>query len=56
MDFLFEFLNIQMNVKEIIYHDCHSSKWQNINIYQILTIFFNGLTPFLAHWIMIAPR
>jgi hypothetical protein len=37
MDFWFEFLNIQMNEKTIT---CHGFKWQNLNIYQILTLFF----------------
>jgi hypothetical protein len=39
MDFWFEFLNIQMNEKIITCHDYHGFKWQNINIYQILTNF-----------------
>jgi hypothetical protein len=33
MNFGFEFFNIQMNEKSIIYHDCDGFKWQNINIY-----------------------
>ncbi len=37
MDFWFEFLNIQMNEKTITYH---GFKWKNLNIYQILTLFF----------------
>jgi hypothetical protein len=56
MDFLFEFLDIHMNEKIIIYHNCHGFKWKNINIYSILTSFFCSLTPFLAHWIVIAPN
>jgi hypothetical protein len=35
MDFLFGFLNIYMNEKEIILHDFHGFKWQNMNIYLI---------------------
>jgi hypothetical protein len=35
--------------KTKICHDCHGFKWQNINIYPILTIFLCSLTPFLAH-------
>ncbi len=55
MDFWFEFLNIHMNEKAKICHDCHGFKWQNINIYQILMFFFGGLTPFFACWIVTAP-
>jgi hypothetical protein len=44
-----------MNGKAIICHDCHGFKWQNINIYQILIVFFCGLMPFLACWIVTAP-
>jgi len=55
MDFWFEFLNIQMNEKAITCHDYHGFKLQNINIHQILTVFLCGSTPFLAHWIVIAP-
>jgi hypothetical protein len=55
MDFWFEFLNNHMNWKTIICHDCPGFKWQNINIYQILTVFLCGLISFLARWIVIAP-
>jgi len=55
MDFWFEFLNIHMNEKTITYKDYHGFKWQNINIYPILTIFLCSLTPFLACWIMTTP-
>jgi hypothetical protein len=55
MYFWFEFFNIQMNEKEMTCHDFHGFRWQNINIYQILTIFFCGPMPFLAHWIVITP-
>jgi len=55
MDFGFDFLNIQMNEKVMTCHDFHGFKWKNINIYQILNFFFCGLTPFLAHWNVIAP-
>ncbi len=40
IDFWFEFFDIHMNEKTITCHDCHGFKWQSINIYQILTIFF----------------
>jgi hypothetical protein len=46
MDFWFEFINIHMNENAIICHDCHGCKWQNINIYPILTIFLCGPIPF----------
>jgi hypothetical protein len=53
MDFLFEFLDIHMNEKTITY-DFHDFKWQNINIYPILTLFFCSPTPFMvARWIVI---
>jgi hypothetical protein len=39
MDFWFVFLDIHVNGKVIICHDCNGFKWQNINIFQILTIF-----------------
>ncbi len=55
MDFWFELINVHMNEKTIICHDCHGFKWQNINIYQILTIFLRDLIPFLVHWIVITP-
>jgi hypothetical protein len=55
MNFWFEFLNIHMNEKTITCHDCHGFRWQNINIYPILTIFLCGPTPFFARWIVIAP-
>jgi hypothetical protein len=41
--------------KTITCHDCHGFKWQNINIYPLLTIFLCGLTPFLARCIVVAP-
>jgi hypothetical protein len=53
MDFWFEFLDIHMNEKTIICHDCHGFKWQNINIYPILTIFICNPMPFLACCIVI---
>jgi hypothetical protein len=56
VDFLFELFNIHMNEKTITCHDCHGFKWQNINIYPILTIFLCGSTPFLARCIVIAPN
>jgi hypothetical protein len=37
-------------------HDYHGVKWKNINIYQILIVFLCDQTPFLVHWIMIAPK
>jgi hypothetical protein len=55
MDFGFEFLDIHMNEKTTIYHDCHGFKWQTINIYPILIFFYDPM-PFLACWIMIAPK
>jgi hypothetical protein len=55
MDFWFEFLNIHMNEKTTTCHDCDGFKWQNINIYPILTIFLSNPMPFLAHWIVAAP-
>jgi hypothetical protein len=55
MDFWFEFLNIHMNEKEIICHDYHGFKWQNINIYPILIIFLCGPMPFLSRWILTTP-
>jgi hypothetical protein len=55
MSFWFEFLNIHMNEKTITCHDCHGFRWQNINIYPILTIFLRGPTPLFARWIVIAP-
>jgi hypothetical protein len=55
MSFWFEFLNIHMNEKTITCHDCHGFRWQNINIYPILTIFLCGPTPLFARWIVIAP-
>jgi hypothetical protein len=55
MDFLFESLNIHMNEKAIICHDCHGFKWQNINIYQFFIVFVYSPMPFLAHWIVITP-
>jgi hypothetical protein len=39
MDFGFEFVDIHMNEKITIYHDCHGFKWQTINIYPILIYF-----------------
>jgi len=55
MDIWFELFNIHTNEKAITCHDYHGFKWQNINISPILIVFFCGLTPFLAHWIAIAP-
>ncbi len=55
MDFWFEFLDININEKPITCHDFHGFKWENINIYQILTIFLCSTMPFLASWIVIAP-
>jgi hypothetical protein len=54
MSFFFEFLNIHMNEKTTSCYDFHSFKWKNINISLILIFFLCDLTPFLAHWIMIA--
>jgi hypothetical protein len=45
-----------MNDKATTCHDYHGFKWQNMNIYPILIIFLCGAIPFLAHWIMIAPK
>jgi hypothetical protein len=56
MDFSFEFLDIHMTEKTITCQDCHGFKWQNVNIYPILIIFLCGAMPFLAHWIVIAPK
>jgi hypothetical protein len=56
MDFLFEFFNIHMNEKVITCHDHLGFKWQNINIYPILTIFLCDSTPFFICCIMIAPK
>jgi hypothetical protein len=56
MDFWFEFLNIHMNEKTVICHDCHGFKWQNINIYLILIVFLCGPMPLLADWIMTTPH
>ncbi len=56
MNFWFEFLDIHINEKKKTYHDCHGFKWKNINVYPILILFFCGLMPFLAHWIVIAPQ
>jgi hypothetical protein len=41
-----------MNEKTIT---CHGFKWQNINIYQILTIFLHGVMPFWVRWIVTTP-
>jgi hypothetical protein len=54
MDFWFEFLDIHMNEKTTTCHDCHGFKWQNINIYSILTILCDPM-PFLARWIVTTP-
>jgi hypothetical protein len=43
MDFWFEFLDIHVNEKTIIFHDCHGFKYQNINISPILTTFLYDL-------------
>ncbi len=56
MDSRFEFLDIHMNEKTITCQDYHGLKWQNINIYPILNVFFYGLTPFLACWIVTTPK
>jgi hypothetical protein len=55
MDFWFEFLNIHMNEKGTTSHDGHGFKWQNINIFSILTIFLHHPMPLLANLIVIAP-
>jgi hypothetical protein len=55
MYFWFEFLDIYMNEKEKTCHDFHDFKWQDINIYPILTIFLSNLMPFFACWIVIVP-
>jgi hypothetical protein len=55
IDFWFEFFDIRMNEKTITCHDYHGFKWQNINIYPILTIFLCNPMPFLAHWIVTTP-
>jgi len=55
MDFWFEFLDIHMNEKAVICHDCHGFKWQNINIYPILIVFLCDSTPFFACWIVTTP-
>jgi len=55
MDFWFYFFDIHMNKKTITYHHYHGFKWQNINIYPILTIFLCDPTPFLACCIMTTP-
>jgi hypothetical protein len=39
MNFWFELFDIHMNEKTITCHYYHGCKWQNINIYPILTIF-----------------
>ncbi len=52
MNFLFELFDIHMNEKQTTCHDCYGFKWQNINIYPILTIFLCSPTPFLACWIV----
>jgi len=46
MNFWFEYFDIHMNEKTIIFHDCHGFKWQNINIYPILLFFFEIQHPF----------
>jgi hypothetical protein len=40
MDFWFEFFEIHMNEKTITCYDCYDFKWQNINIYSIVTFCF----------------
>jgi len=55
MDFCFELFDIHMNEKTITCHYYHGCKWQNINIYPILTIFLCGPMPFLACWIVTTP-
>jgi hypothetical protein len=44
MDFWFKFFNIHMNGKILTCHDFHGFKWQNINVYPILTVFICDLT------------
>jgi hypothetical protein len=57
MDFWFEVLDIHMNEKAIICHDCHGFKWMKINVYPILIIFLCDSMPFsgsldceYTHW------
>jgi hypothetical protein len=57
MDFLFGFLDIHMNEKKTSCHDCHGFKWQNINIYPILTLFFLWFdTFFWLIWNVTTPK
>jgi hypothetical protein len=42
--------------KQLLCHDYHGFKWKNINIYQILIVFLYDPMPFLAHWIVTAPK
>jgi hypothetical protein len=44
-----------MNQQVTTYHEFHGFKWENINIYLILTGFVCNLIPFLARWNMITP-
>jgi hypothetical protein len=55
MDFWFEFFDIHIKEKTITYHDYYGFKWQNINIYPILTIFLCNPMPLLALWIVTTP-
>jgi hypothetical protein len=55
MDFWFEFLDINLNEKTTICHDCHGFKWWNINNCPILILFFLRDT-LLARWIVTAPK
>jgi hypothetical protein len=56
MDFWFEFLNIQMNEKKKLAMIAMALNGKYITIYQILTIFLCGPTPFLARWIVTIPK
>jgi hypothetical protein len=55
MDFLFEFLNIHMNVKKNC-HDFHGFEWWNTNISLFLTIFLCCPMHFLACWVVTTPK
>jgi len=45
-----------MNEQAKTCHGCHGFKWKNINISNILIGLVYGLVPFLAYWIVIAPK
>jgi hypothetical protein len=49
MNFWFEFLDICMSEQTTICHDYHRFKWQNTNIFLILTSFDYDSTLFLAY-------